>query len=63
MIHVAIVEDDDDLRDEIAFNLRAEGFMVLQMQREEWSRKPHAHVWLMWFKPQEAKALQGELLA
>ena len=28
MIHIAIVEDDDDLRDDITFNLRDEGFQV-----------------------------------
>lgn len=43
--------------------VRDEGFCVLETCKEPLSGEPYLNVWLMWFKPGEAKKLKDELVA
>lgn len=43
--------------------VRDEGFVVLERLLAGISGEPYLNVWLMWFKPGEAKKLKTELIA
>lgn len=42
--------------------MRDEGFCVLEKCNEPLSGEPYLNVWLMWFKPGEAKRIKPELV-
>lgn len=41
--------------------IREEGFVILARREDEWSLEPYLLVWVAWFKPQTALAIQEQL--
>jgi hypothetical protein len=39
-----------------------DGFAILQEGRDPWTAEPHVFVWILWFKPNTAKARRDELV-